>query len=121
MRIWNAVSPGKVGRSVGRWGLSLVLLSVLFATGVLVQPDTPLVGAAYAEPDADLLSINEPYVTNRKGAPGRRARDVYTGERGEPHFGRCRVEFTPNPVIDQLAPRVPFHVPSSGDPRSSGP
>jgi esterase/lipase superfamily enzyme len=36
--------------------------------------------------------------------------DTYSGERGEPHFGRCQVEFTPIPIINQLALRMPFYV-----------
>ena len=42
---------------------------------------------------------------------GRRTRS-YGGERGEPHYGHCGVEFTPIPFLDEVAGKVPFYVPS---------
>ncbi|MGD8644870.1 MAG: alpha/beta hydrolase, partial [Chromatiales bacterium] len=36
----------------------------------------------------------------------------YGGERGEAHFGRCEVEFTPIPIINDVAPRMSFYVQS---------
>ncbi len=29
---------------------------------------------------------------------------------GKPHFGRCEVEFTPIPIINQVAPKCPFYI-----------
>jgi esterase/lipase superfamily enzyme len=49
--------------------------------------------------------VGVPYVTNR-----RMGEQAYGGERGPPGFGRCEVVFKPIPVINKIAPRVPFHV-----------
>lgn len=50
------------------------------------------------------------YLTNRLRVPGKTTADSYTGERGETRFGRCRVDFTPIPLISQFAPQLPFHL-----------
>lgn len=50
------------------------------------------------------------YLTNRRRHQARPAADTYSGERGEPHFGRCDVEFTPIPIINQVAPKIPFYI-----------
>ncbi len=52
------------------------------------------------------------YVTNRKRYDDRPAADTYGGERGEPSFGRCEVQFAPIPIMDQLARNLPFYVPA---------
>jgi esterase/lipase superfamily enzyme len=38
--------------------------------------------------------------------------DTYSGDRGEAHFGRCEVEFTPIPIINQVASKMPFYLKS---------
>lgn len=48
------------------------------------------------------------YLTNRRRYEGKPVADSYSGERGEAHFGRCEVEFTPIPVINRIAPKVLF-------------
>jgi esterase/lipase superfamily enzyme len=52
------------------------------------------------------------YATNRRRRDDRPAADTYGGDRGEPHFGRCEVEFTPIPIMDEVARKVPFYVPN---------
>jgi esterase/lipase superfamily enzyme len=54
------------------------------------------------------------YATNRRRyrVDNHPAADTYGGERGEPHFGRCGVEFTPIPIMNEVARKVPFYVPS---------
>ncbi len=52
------------------------------------------------------------YLTNRKRNAAKPGADSYSGERGESQFGRCEVEFTPIPIINQVAPRMPFYVKS---------
>ena len=51
------------------------------------------------------------FATNRKYHAGRPADDTFGGERGEPGFGRCEVRFTPIPFMDEVAGKVPFHLP----------
>lgn len=77
----------------------------------------PLSGGAEA-PDVvisvpvDDLDVKVFYATNRKRYPGRPADETYGGERGKPHFGRCAVQFTPIPYMDEVAGKVPFYLPS---------
>ena len=52
------------------------------------------------------------YLTNRRRYEGKPVADSYSGERGEAHFGRCEVEFTPIPVINRIATRMPFYLKS---------
>jgi esterase/lipase superfamily enzyme len=52
------------------------------------------------------------YLTNRKRYQGKPVADTYSGERGDAHFGRCEVEFTPIPIINQVAAKMPFYLKS---------
>jgi esterase/lipase superfamily enzyme len=36
----------------------------------------------------------------------------FGGEQGSPSFGICEAEFKPIPILDDVAPKVPFYVPS---------
>lgn len=60
----------------------------------------------------EAVTVGVFYATNRKRADGEPTAETYGGERGEPHFGRCEAEFTPIPFINQLASKMPFHLPS---------
>ena len=52
------------------------------------------------------------YLTNRSRQEDGSAGDVYGGERGGRHLGRCEVEFKPVPIINSVAPKVPFYLPA---------
>ena len=52
------------------------------------------------------------YLTNRKFHANKPVAESYNGERGEVHFGRCEVEFTPIPLINHVAPKIPFYIQS---------
>jgi esterase/lipase superfamily enzyme len=52
------------------------------------------------------------YLTNRKYHANKPVVDSYNGERGDVHFGRCEVEFTPIPFINHVAPKIPFYIQS---------
>ena len=52
------------------------------------------------------------FATNRAILPDREGADRMGPDRGEPLFGRCGAEFTPIPMVGELASRIPFHVPS---------
>jgi len=58
------------------------------------------------------LTLSIPYFTNRQRDERTAAGDVYTGDRGTAHTGRCEARFQPIEVLDELATRVPFYVPS---------
>jgi esterase/lipase superfamily enzyme len=75
------------------------------------EADNPVADGPAVGGDEAQVTTSVFYVTNR-GRDGREAStDIFSGERGEPSFGRCRVEFTPIPVINQLGSMVPFYVP----------
>jgi len=73
------------------------------------ESTVPEVGTRH---DATPITVSVLYATNRKRVEGVPPKDTYTGERGKPHFGRCQVEFTPIPIIGEMALKVPFYVPS---------
>jgi esterase/lipase superfamily enzyme len=56
------------------------------------------------------IQVSVPYVTNRRRKGHDPEQMAYGGERGSPDFGRCEVIFTPIPVINQIAPRMPFYL-----------
>lgn len=56
------------------------------------------------------ISVSVPYVTNRRPNARGSGQTAYGGERGSASVGRCEVVSTPIPVIDQIAPRLPFYV-----------
>jgi esterase/lipase superfamily enzyme len=55
------------------------------------------------------------YLTNRSREARGPVANGYNGDRGEPHFGRCEVEFTPIPIINQVASRLPFYLQSESN------
>jgi esterase/lipase superfamily enzyme len=97
---------------------SAFLLAILFLWPCLSsgeQPDAPVVKTTPAEPaarGAATVKVSVFYLTNRKHDEDKPVADTYNGDRGEPHFGRCVVEFTPIPIINDVAPKLPFYLPS---------
>ncbi len=57
------------------------------------------------------LNVSVFYATNRRQNGDETAAEIFSGERGEPRYGQCRVEFSPIPIINQLGSMVPFYVP----------
>jgi len=51
------------------------------------------------------------YVTNRGRRENTSGEVLYNGDRGEPHYGRCLVEFSPIPLASDLASIAPFYLP----------
>jgi esterase/lipase superfamily enzyme len=93
--------------------LTVSLLWSCIARGA--EPDDPLATSAPAEAAArgeSAVKVSVFYLTNRKRYAGRPMADTYSGERGDAHFGRCEVEFTPIPIINQVAARMPFYLKS---------
>lgn len=98
-----------------RWGEVLLALAVLLTVFGEIHPGA--VSAADGMPKGRVgtgntgIKVSVPYVTNRRveeEGPGRKA---YGGERGSLSLGRCEVAFSPIPIIDRFAHRVPFYVP----------
>ena len=93
--------------------LAAVLVLVLGGWFTLVPA-----GAIAGELDPEPVVRNEGnvmarvfFATNRAILPDKEGADRMGPGRGEPLFGRCGAEFTPIPVVSELASRVPFHVP----------
>jgi esterase/lipase superfamily enzyme len=94
--------------------LLTALLLLSFAVGA-EKPNDSVTGVPPVEPEARGeagVNVSVFYLTNRRRQAGKPAEDTYGGKRGKPHFGRCEVEFTPIPIINSVAPKVPFYLPS---------
>jgi esterase/lipase superfamily enzyme len=63
----------------------------------------------------DTVRVGVLYLTNRSRDERGSTAGNYNGDRGEAHFGRCEVEFTPIPVINQVASRLPFYLQSESN------
>jgi esterase/lipase superfamily enzyme len=101
------------GRRLEPFGRIVVLGLVLVAPGLGAGPADPATPEqARADAQATSLRVGVPYVTNRsvEGVSGDTL--VYGGGRGTPRVGRCEVQFTPIPLVGELASSVPFYVPS---------
>jgi esterase/lipase superfamily enzyme len=75
------------------------------------QSQAPPGGGPPAGSDRAAINVSVFFVTNRRHGNGKSGADTFSGERGEPHYGQCHVEFSPIPVINQLGSNVPFYVP----------
>ena len=83
---------------------------------VLAWPWLP--GAAVADTGAGQTAgtgeagivVEVPYVTNRLFGVTGAGQGIPGGERGPVSLGRCQVLFSPIPVIDRIAPLVPFYL-----------
>ncbi len=81
---------------------------------ILALPASPLAaqeGPGSTDGASDSVQVEVFYATNRERHEDRPADESYGGERGEPHYGHCGVEFTPIPFLDEVAGKVPFYVP----------
>jgi esterase/lipase superfamily enzyme len=67
-------------------------------------------GAETAERGAEGIPVDVAYVTNRLAQTAGSGQPIFGGERGPAGLGRCQVVFSPIPVIDRIAPRLPFYL-----------
>jgi len=93
--------------------LAVILLWSCIASGEkLDEPVATTTPAEAGGREEASVKVSVFYLTNRKRHQGKPVADTYSGERGEAHFGRCEVEFTPIPIINQVASRMPFYLKS---------
>jgi len=93
--------------------LTVILLWSCIASGA--KPDDPAATSAPAGAAGRgeaTVKVSVFYLTNRKRQERKPLADTYSGDRGEAHFGRCEVEFTPIPIINQVAAKMPFYLKS---------
>lgn len=69
-------------------------------------------GAEAGRGGAGPTRVSVYYATNRAKLNSRSAADIYSGNRGEPRFGQCIVRFDPVPMMDRVAEKLPFYVPT---------
>jgi esterase/lipase superfamily enzyme len=96
----------KPGGRVSSLALAAALAGGSFVGAVAAEAPATVAGVG----DEIGMEVSVPYVTNRRPEAGGPGQTAYGGERGSPGFGRCSVTFTPIPVIDQIARRIPFYV-----------
>jgi esterase/lipase superfamily enzyme len=100
-----------VRRMLVRLFASIILLSCI----ATAAPDDSVATGASAKSTANGAAegkVSVFYLTNRQRQEGKPVEDTYSGDRGAPHFGRCEVEFTPIPIVDELAAIMPFYLKS---------
>lgn len=73
--------------------------------------DTPSVEAVETV-DADVIRRSVPFITLRNKTGSTSAGEYFGGERGSVHSGYCDITWTPNPLLEPLADRIPFYIPS---------
>jgi esterase/lipase superfamily enzyme len=95
--------------------LSLLAFCMLCVSGqgtAAATEDAREPGQTATSADLPELTVEVPYATNRGRNGSGSAPDSYTGDRGEPHYGVCRVVFKRIAMMDGLASKLPFYVPS---------
>jgi len=94
-----------------RTGFWLMLVLPLLLS-LAVSAREPGEGSTPVKNKQDAVNVSVWFASNRKRDAAESSADAYTGERGNPHFGRCSVEFEPIPLMNHVAPEVSFHVPT---------
>ncbi len=102
-------------RTVRNYSAFLVTVILLWPCIASAAPGNSVATATSAEPaerGEATVKVRVFYLTNRRRYDGKPVADTYSNDRGEPHFGRCEVEFTPIPILNQVASKIPFYLKS---------
>jgi esterase/lipase superfamily enzyme len=93
--------------------LLVVILSLLSDSGIGDETDDTDTETTRAESALKQeFTIRVFYATNRKLSRDKSDAIPYSSERGEPHFGRCEITFTPIATMTGAARKIPFYAPS---------
>ncbi len=115
MRRETARGKDHLSHTKTAWNCSVLLFFVAVVVLPLIavadESKQPVVGDPSAEQEEAKVNVGVFYATNRRRYEGQSAANTFGGERGTPHYGHCRVEFSPIPIINQLGPKVPFYLP----------
>lgn len=115
MRRETARDEDLLSLTMTAWNYSvlLFLVAVVWLPLIAVADESKqlIVGDPPAEQAEAKVNVSVFYATNRRRHEGQPAASTFGGERGTPHYGHCRVEFSPIPIINQLGFKVPFYLP----------
>ncbi len=95
----------------------MVRPALLLVMPVMLALLAPTTGFAQGSPSgsaAEVAAVREVdvfYLTNRRRIGDSAEASAYSGDRGHPRYGLCRVAFTPIPILDRVGSEVPFYVP----------
>ncbi len=89
-----------------------LLLLVLTGSAPAVMAETGVPGDGSSENGGVTEATSVFFVTNRARQPSESTLDSFGGERGEPGYGRCTAAFSPIPIMNDLATRLSFYVPT---------
>lgn len=94
--------------------VSLIALSSWLPVGFAQSGDASTRGGAMTAAGSanSSLDVSVFYATNRGRERNGSAEVAYNGERGELRRGRCHVRFQPIPLINEIAAKMPFYLPS---------
>ena len=109
----RARRPGPVvlcTRPLARPGILVLVLCATFAGGHVVSDAVAADVQEKLAVGGSETRVSVPYITNRRAQTDGSQQVIYGGERGPGGFGRCEVVFTPIPVVNLIAPRLPFYV-----------
>jgi esterase/lipase superfamily enzyme len=116
--VWQSVSREPASRMwridmfwlFATWLLIFVLPGTGYSYDMTQDPADTSTGQVTRVEAPERVSVF--YLTNREFRADKPVADSYSGERGEARFGRCEVEFTPIPIINNVASRIPFYIQS---------
>ena len=103
----------KCWRTVWHHSARLLAAIIFWSYIVTAAAEDSVATSASAESSGNgeaAVNVSVFYLTNRQRYDGKPVADTYSGDRGASHFGRCEVEFTPIPIVNELASRLSFYV-----------
>ncbi len=109
------VDPDPVGRRGSRLVAALFSSLLLVLAAGFAQSEEPIAEGQPVVADGAGGTVREVsvfFVTNRGRGQGDSGSVVYNGDRGELGVGRCDVRFKPIPLMNRLAAKMPFYLPS---------
>ncbi|MGB5708012.1 MAG: alpha/beta fold hydrolase [Arenicellales bacterium] len=97
---------------------TVLLLSFFLSLGIATESSSSEPDSAAGSgivSDADSSKVIVFYLTNRARLGDQPQEVIYGGYRGIPIFGHCEVEFTPIPIVKDVASKLPFYLQGETD------
>lgn len=89
-----------------------MLLALVVGDASMVSAESGDSAGASIEDEAAIEKTSVLFITNRAHHMSGNMLEAFSGDRGEPSYGRCVAEFSPIPVMNELASRLSFYVPT---------